>query len=376
MTGPAPAGAAGPPAGRAPAPGRRGAVGRLVAPGPTDTVALRAGLGLLVLVTAVYLLVAEHTGYPLSMMLLPPLVTAAIGGPRPTLAVGVVAVTVSVVVSAGEPDVDGWDLTARLGIEVLGVGLGAAMAGVRQRRERALADAEVTRALHQAFAQGLVPQPHPPAAVAVTSRFRAGEERLRLGGDFLDLVTLPDGRAGFVIGDVSGHGPRAASFGVAMRAGWKGIAFADPGDPVGWLRDLEAAFFGDGRFDGFATVLAGALDPRSGRVVLANAGHCWPVHLSGQVRLLEMTPSPPLGLALPRPHTRAEVRLAPGEALLVYTDGLVENRRADRPGERWSERDLLAWLADRPTADLDALLEAFGAGGYADDVAVMRIGHR
>lgn len=64
-----------------------------------------------------------------------------------------------------------------------------------------------------------------------------------------------------------------------------------------------------------------------------------------------------------------------GQGLLVYTDGLIENRRQPRSSERWSEEALVEWLDRRPTAspDLDQLLATFGPRGFDDDVAVMVI---
>lgn len=228
-----------------------------------------------------------------------------------------------------------------------------------------------------AFQRRLVPRPHPPSEVVLDQRYRPGAQGLELGGDFLDAIELPDGCLGFILGDVSGHDADAAAFGVAMRAGWKALAFAAPDDPLLWLNTLEDAFFADGRFDGFVTALTGRIVPKTRDMVIATAGHCWPVRVGTDVQLVEMRPGLPLGLGRVVPRTTLEITLRVDEHLVIYTDGLIENRKSPGSNERWGEEGLLRWLeehlADDPL-DLDALLDDFGPDGFSDDVAVMVLG--
>ncbi len=72
----------------------------------------------------------------------------------------------------------------------------------------------------------------PPARIErsdlqVITRYRPTEERLRLGGDFLDVMSLPRKGLALIIGDVSGHGPAAAALGATLRASWQALVMSD-----------------------------------------------------------------------------------------------------------------------------------------------------
>jgi hypothetical protein len=340
----------------------------------SDGLVLRLGLVLVAVLGILYLAIGSWADNPLAVFVLAPLVVATVGSPRHTLLVGAVALVVGGAVTAVVGGLDGAAVTIRLVIVALGTVFGAATSEIRRRHRTALVDASSTAALLHAFQRRLVPMPYSPAGVAVDERYRPGEQRMELGGDFLDAITLPDGALGFIIGDVSGHGPDEAAFGVAVRAGWKGIAVVEPDDPARWLTGLDVAFFADGRFDGFVTALAGRIDPRTRRATIVSAGHCWPIIVGPNVRMVEMVSGPPLGLGMSTPRRTFDIEFGPHEALLAYTDGLTENHRPDGSGERWGEDALLSWLRrqpGQPKTDLDALLAEFGPAGFVDDVAVV-----
>jgi len=252
-------------------------------------------------------------------------------------------------------------------------------AGLRTRSQLHLTVASETAELHTAFQRGLAPRVAPPPNVAVTTRYIAGEERMHLGGDFFDAVSLPTGDLAFVVGDVAGHGPHEAAIGAAVRAGWKSAAYSAPGCPLDWIHLLAQAFFEDRRFEEFVTMCTGLLETATGRTQLISAGHVWPVLIKERASVVPMRSGPPLGIELPRDWQITEVQLDAGDVLLVFTDGLVENRIAGRR-QRWGEEGLLRWLngqLDRdPTwrPDLDVMLAQFADGGsFADDVALMLI---
>ena len=191
-----------------------------------------------------------------------------------------------------------------------------------------------------------------------------------LGGDFLDALNLPDGSLGFIVGDVCGHGPDAAALGAALRAGWKTIATHAFDSPPIWVHVLDEAFFGHGRHDTYATVCTGrvAVD---GRVQFVSCGHPWPIVLGREPSVIHPHVTRPLGLRnFEFEVAVTEFELPADTAVLLYTDGLVENRL--RPATA-SEQHLLSYLKRNPSLDLDALLEEFGSGGFSDDVAVMTI---
>lgn len=143
---------------------------------------------------------------------------------------------------------------------------------------------------------------------------------------------------------------------------------------------------------GLATALYGrlVLDPHGGLLLYSNAGHPPPLlgTADGTVTALTSALSPPLGAPLPVSVGRGEaaVDLPSGSTLLLYTDGLVEGRRAPGSSHRYGEESLSAWLdgvAPAPrrvdAADLDHLLvdvEAANGGPLLDDVAVVVLSSR
>jgi Stage II sporulation protein E (SpoIIE) len=336
------------------------------------TLATRLGLALTLLFALVYPFVGDELGEPLTVFVLPPLVTAMLGGRREAMQIAAVAVVAAVVVGVLASDLSGAAIAVRILIVAGGAAVGVVSASVRDGNERSLANASLTGTVMDAFQERLIPRPHPPHTVQAESRYRPGDDRLQLGGDFLDVVTLPDDTAAFIVGDVCGHGAGAAAFGVAVRAGWKGIAMAVPERPEAWLDHLEQAFFTDQRYDSFVTALVGRLDPHDRSLRIASAGHPWPILVGKEAEVITMVPDPPLGLGLDTRRQTTLVTLERGEVVFAYTDGLIENRRSARTRARWDEADLLAWLRSAGgSIDLDALLTAFGPDGYVDDVAAL-----
>jgi serine phosphatase RsbU (regulator of sigma subunit) len=343
-----------------------------------DRTGLWLGLGLLVAMAAAYPVLREQADSPLTVFLLPTLLTAALSGVRQTSIVAGCAFAVALLEGSIGGRLEWPALVARLAIVVVGSATAILFVAYRRRRDEQLRLAFSTASTFAAFQRGLVPSLRPPTGITAESRYRAGEQRLRLGGDFLDVVTLPDGAMGFVIGDVSGHGPDAAAFGVSVRAGWKSIAMSMPSDPVAWCALVESAFFRDDRFDGFVTLLTGRIDPDFGHCVLVTAGHPWPILVGPQPRAVAMPRGPLLGPLSPTPRTPIDLSLGKDQGLLLYTDGLIENRKRASSRERWEEGDLLAEVSAYGRADavdLDALMAHFEGDGFADDVALLLL-HR
>jgi len=197
-----------------------------------------------------------------------------------------------------------------------------------------------------------------------------------VGGDFFDAIALPTGGLGYIIGDVSGHGPRAAAFGAALRSGWKALATVFPDDPLRWVHGLHETFFRLGRHDdSYVTVNTGVvgLDVLDWRFV--SAGHPWPIIVTDDaVTMVAPCVGPPIGLRMGTSWMESRQSLPANATVLLYTDGLTDNTE---PGNRQAhdgERRLLDYLdRARTRFDIDALLEELGPNGYHDDVAVIAI---
>jgi serine phosphatase RsbU (regulator of sigma subunit) len=235
--------------------------------------------------------------------------------------------------------------------------------------------------------RGLLPTPllRPDDPVEVTTRYRPSRNAL-LGGDFYDVVADDTGVIHAVVGDVSGHGPDAAATGVALRLAWRTLVFSGI-TGVSQLRLLERILLaerGDRRI--FATASCLAMDPGSGRVQILRAGHPDPMLFSPTgTRWLGAAGGPALGFVPGRAEWPVtDVTLPPGNALMVFTDGLFEGR-VNAAGDRLGEDGLLA-LADAVRAEgrhpvVDELIArverlAAAVGGLDDDLAVVHLRRR
>jgi serine phosphatase RsbU (regulator of sigma subunit) len=215
--------------------------------------------------------------------------------------------------------------------------------------------------------------------VEVHTLYRPGDDRLRLGGDFVDCLELPDGRLVALIGDVAGHGPRAAALGAGMRSAWRGLMLAGTGLVA--ATDALHRVLGSERDDAdmFVTAIVAELDPVTRTLWFVSAGHPPPIATSPEV-VFDPRSGPPLGIEPRTAREIVEVGLPPGCGVLLYTDGLVEGRAARGADERFG-LERLRELVQRPGARLDAgglasLLHAAteaNAGGLPDDVAMLSL---
>ncbi|WP_159400429.1 SpoIIE family protein phosphatase [Streptomyces sp. XY431] len=165
--------------------------------------------------------------------------------------------------------------------------------------------------------------------IASAARYLPSTEGMQIGGDWYDLLRLPDGRIGLVIGDVQGHNAEATAVMGQLRSGLRAYA-TDGHDPAATLA-RTSRLLTELDTELFATCLYLTLDPADGTLRAARAGHPAPVRVTADARAVELDlpGGPPLGVAPERPYPLAVEYLPPGETLLAYTDGLVEDREED-----------------------------------------------
>lgn len=195
--------------------------------------------------------------------------------------------------------------------------------------------------------------------VRIAGSYLPASEGLPIGGDWYDAVSLPDGRLFLAIGDVVGHGVRAASAMGRLRTALHMWA-CEGLQPAAALARVNR-HFGAARDGDMATLCALVLDPATGELCIASAGHPPPAvrEPDGSVRFVTARGGPPVG-ALPHAVYRQDaMQLEPGTMLVLYTDGLVERR-----GEP----------IDDGLARLEAALAS--APSHVDDVAVHLLAQR
>ena len=205
----------------------------------------------------------------------------------------------------------------------------------------------------------------------VAARYLPGEAGAAVGGDWYDVFPLRSGAFALVVGDVMGRGiPAAAGMG-RLRSALQAHLY-DTWDAVEALARLDD-LVADLRVVPFATVLAVVLEPGTGDVSLCTAGHPPPMLRGADgPRLLEMVPGPPVGSPM-GPRRPTLFNLAPGEAMLLYTDGLVEARDATLDERFELLRSVLQDAPVDPSALLDHALAGMLGPSMPDDVAVVGV---
>ena len=189
-----------------------------------------------------------------------------------------------------------------------------------------------------------------------------------VGGDWYDYLELPDGRWGIALGDVCGKGTAAALLMAATRSLFRRVA-ASGESPADVLTKLNESLLKDLPEGRFVTMLYLVLDPATGKLIAASAGHPYPYIMreSGPAAL-ETPQGFPLGL-LPCQYSEVETNLQLGEAALIYSDGVAEACTPD--GEEYGEARLAEALraAKLSAKALLADVQDFTRGGELSDDA-------
>ncbi|WP_307875029.1 PP2C family protein-serine/threonine phosphatase [Frankia nepalensis] len=243
-------------------------------------------------------------------------------------------------------------------------------------------------AVAEMLQRSLLPEMPTVPGLTFVARYLPASDTARVGGDWYDVLSLPDGRVGLAIGDVMGHDLPAAAAMAQLRSTLRAYAWelVGPGEVLERLDRLAQGL----AMDSFATVFYAILEPNtSGGATLsyANAGHLPPLLCAaggGPVHRLSDAHSLLLGVSDIGARDEASVALPPGSTLLLYTDGLVEQRGRDVEDGIDRAAALLAGHtpppASRQVADsgLEGLADtltsqATGGEPQQDDIAVLLV---
>lgn len=204
-----------------------------------------------------------------------------------------------------------------------------------------------------------------------------------VGGDFYDVFPLPDGTLALVVADVSGKGVPAAFFSLICRTLLKATAQLGLA-PGACIEKVNALLCAENDQLMFVTLFFGVLDPADGRLAYVNAGHNWPLLLraDGTVATVPGTGDMALGVFDDNAYRQAELRLAAGDLLLIYTDGVTEAFAGD--GAAFGDDRLHAvlhsagrtptWMVPKSVSNAVRAFE--GETGPADDLTCLAVGYR
>jgi serine/threonine-protein kinase RsbW len=199
--------------------------------------------------------------------------------------------------------------------------------------------------------------------------YAAASEALDVGGDFYDVIRLPNGHAWVAVGDVEGHDRRAAAVMGQLRSAARILAFErnDPAQAIATLRtawdhlDLTRT----------ASLLLGLIDPLTGRTMMASAGHLPPIAIGTDgASYLPIQPTPILGIEGDRRDATVFL-LERGQTLLLYTDGAMRERQLGLDEGMAALLRTVREAADSPESICATVLEA--VKGNDDDVALLAI---
>ncbi len=202
---------------------------------------------------------------------------------------------------------------------------------------------------------------------------------LEVGGDFYDVLELPGGRVGFLVGDVSGKGVPGALFGARLMSDvrYQALLHDDVAKTLGEVNDIVAERATRGMF---VTMFYGVLDPATGEIEYGNAGHLAPI-IRKPDGTLESWSEPlgmPLGILPNQTWTAGRRTIAPGETLVVISDGPGDAMREG--GERYGEARVERTIQEGPgdpeglvNTLLDSVAQFTGNEPQADDQTLLAI---
>jgi sigma-B regulation protein RsbU (phosphoserine phosphatase) len=243
-------------------------------------------------------------------------------------------------------------------------------------REKLNREIEIAREVQER----LFPQRLPE--IAGLDYFGRCRTALAVGGDYYDFLALPDGKLGVALGDVSGKGIAAALTMASLQASLRGDAMRTGNDIAGLMTRVNHMLYDASPEDRYATLFYAQYDPATRRVTYVNAGHCPPILLrsaakNGRVERLDQAGGTVVGLLKDCAYEQSEASLAPGDLLVIYTDGFSEAMNPDLI--EWGEERLLESIVGcvgLPARDVITRIiraaDAFAAGApQSDDMTLV-----
>jgi serine phosphatase RsbU (regulator of sigma subunit) len=226
----------------------------------------------------------------------------------------------------------------------------------------------------EAMQKALLPQTLPEVAGLELAQAYESSARLEVGGDVYDFLALDHHRLAVVLGDVTGHGVDAAADMAMAKYVFRSLAREHP-DPADFLAAANDVVVGEIALGKLITMVYLAVDGRSGELRCAAAGHPPPrLVRSGRVEELEAA-GVALGVDAGQHYDEVAVTLAAGDAVVLYTDGVIEARRDQ---ELYGVERLDAVLAANAGASAEALAaavladcRAYAGGELVDDCAIV-----
>lgn len=209
----------------------------------------------------------------------------------------------------------------------------------RQARERAQAarnERDKLRHLTESFQRALLPTIPATAArgqLVLGELYQPAIQEMQMGGDFYDIIPLPNDCVGLVIGDIVGHGVEAAAATAVAGTTLRAYALEEASNPAQVLERLNRTLSQHERFDGFVSLVYGVYDPSTGVLTYANAGHEPPILMRRCGLLGELSPTGMVaGISPDTDYQQETIKMAPGDCLVFLTDGLTEahSGRSDR----------------------------------------------
>jgi phosphoserine phosphatase RsbU/P len=230
--------------------------------------------------------------------------------------------------------------------------------------------------LSQVVQRGLLPQKVPTIKGMNIAAFNRPAQIV--GGDYFDFVDFKDGAHGFVMADVSGHGVSAGMFMSSLQTAFQTLV-PDADSPLSVLERINRLYIHNIKFTTFVTIFLGKYDPQTRIMSYANAGHnsAYLYRMATNEELWLRPTGPAIGLMERFVIHKEDVRLEPGDILLLYTDGITE--ASNHQGALWGEDNLADIIRTNANSSaehliqkiLQAMKDHVGENPIADDVTLV-----